>query len=85
MRSKRLSSTTFSTSTPCLTATRACYLLVVVADLASLPLPDVPGKDIVAAYAKLVGKLLYICINTVPEIMYALGALTRYMTRATSY
>jgi hypothetical protein len=57
--------------------------LVVVADLASLPLPDVPGKDIVAAYAKLVGKLLYICINTVPEIMYALGALTRYMTRAT--
>jgi hypothetical protein len=59
--------------------------MAVGADLASLPLPDVPGKDIVAAYAKLVGKLLYICINTVPEIMYALGALTRYMTRATSY
>ena len=62
-----------------------CVLpMAVGADLASLPLPDVPGKDIVAAYAKLVGKLLYICINTVPEIMYALGALTRYMTRATS-
>ncbi len=27
--------------------------------------------------AKLVGELLYICINTVPEIMYALSALTR--------
>ena len=62
-----------------------CVLpMAVGADLASLPLPDVPGKDIVAAYAKLVGKLLYICINTVPEIMYALGALTRYMTRGTS-
>ncbi len=34
-------------------------------------------------YVKLVGKLFYICINTVPEIMYALGALTWYMTRAT--
>ena len=62
-----------------------CVLpMAVGADLASLPLPDVPDKDIVAAYAKLVGELLYICINTVPEIMYALGALTRYMTRATS-
>jgi hypothetical protein len=57
--------------------------MVVGADLASLPLPDVPDKDIVAAYAKLVDKLLYICINTVPEIMYALGALTLYMTRTT--
>ncbi len=59
-------------------------LIAVDADLASLPLPDVPDKDIVAVYAKLVGELLYICINTVPEIMYALSALTRYMTRATS-
>ena len=58
--------------------------MAVDADLASLPLPDVPDKDIVAVYAKLVGELLYICINTVPEIMYALSALTRYMTRATS-
>lgn len=58
--------------------------MAVDADLASLPLPDVPDKDIVAVYAKLVGELLYICINTVPEIMYALGALTRYMTKATS-
>jgi hypothetical protein len=57
--------------------------MTVGADLSSLPMSDVPGKDIVAAYAKLVGKLLYICINTVHEIMYALGALTRYMTRAT--
>jgi hypothetical protein len=51
---------------------------------ASIPLPDVPDKDIVAVYAKLVGELLCITINTVPEIMYALSALTRFMTRATS-
>jgi hypothetical protein len=64
-----------------------CVLpMPVGADLASIPLPDVPDKDIVAAYAKLVGELLYISIsiNTVPEIMYALSALTRFMTRATS-
>jgi hypothetical protein len=62
-----------------------CVLpMTVGADLASIPLPDVPDRDIAAAFAKLVGELLYICINTVPEIMYALGALTRYMTRATS-
>jgi hypothetical protein len=62
-----------------------CVLpMAVGADLASLPLSDMPDKDIVAEYAKLVGELLYICINTVPEIMYDLGALTRYMTRGTS-
>jgi hypothetical protein len=34
-----------------------CVLpMAVGADLASIPLPDVPDKDIVAAYAKLVGR-----------------------------
>jgi hypothetical protein len=58
--------------------------MTVDADLVSIPLPDVPDKDIVSAYVKLVGELLYISINTVPEIMYALSALTRFMTRSTS-
>ncbi len=58
--------------------------MAVGSDLASIPLPDVPDKDIVAAYAQLVGELLYITINTVPEIMYALSALTRFMTSATT-
>ena len=51
-----------------------CVLpMAVVADLASTPtpLPDVPDKDVVASYDKLVSELLYICINTVPAIMYA--------------
>jgi hypothetical protein len=62
-----------------------CLLpMAVGTDLASIPIPDVPDKDIVAAYAKLVGELLYISIHTVPKIMYALSALTRFMTRATS-
>jgi hypothetical protein len=60
--------------------------MAVGADLAlTTPLPDVPEKGVVAAYDKLVGELLYICINTVPAIMYALNALTRYITRATSH
>jgi hypothetical protein len=62
-----------------------CVLpMTVGAELASIPLPDVPDKDIVATYAKLVGELLYISTNTVPEIMYALSALIRFMTRTTS-
>ena len=58
--------------------------MTVDTDLVSIPLPDVPDKDIVAVYAKLVGEILYITINTAPEIMYAVSALTRFMTRATS-
>jgi hypothetical protein len=50
--------------------------MTVGADLASIPLPDVPDKDIIADHAKLVGEVLYISINTVPEIMYAISALT---------
>ena len=37
------------------------------ADLASLPLTDVPDKDIVTAYAKLVGELLYIASTRCPR------------------
>ncbi len=60
--------------------------MAVGADLAfTTPLPDVSDKGVVAAYDKLVGELLYICINTVPTIMYALNALIQYITRATSH
>jgi hypothetical protein len=52
-------------------------------DLDSLPIPDTPDKVVVHLYASLVGELLYIAINTVPQIIYHLHALSRYMTRAT--
>jgi hypothetical protein len=53
------------------------------ADLDSLPIPDQPDAKVVATYSSLIGELLYIAINTVPQICYVMGALTRYMTRAT--
>ena len=51
--------------------------------LDSLPIPDQPDGKVVAMYSSLIGELLYIAINTVPQICYVMGALTRYMTRAT--
>ncbi len=75
---KLLDQYTMTNSNPCVLP------MDVGADLASIPVPDVPDKDIVTAYTKLVGELLYISINTVPEIMYTLSSLTRFMTRATS-
>jgi hypothetical protein len=59
--------------------------MTVDADLTSTPLSDVPDKDIVAADVKLVGEMLYISINTMSEIMYALCSLTRFMTRVISW
>ena len=39
---------------------------------------------VVKLYASLVGELLYIAINTVPQISYNMSCLTRYtVTRAT--
>ena len=49
-------------------------------DLESLPIPEEPNKAVVAAYASLIGQLLYVAINTVPQISYVMSALTRYMT-----
>jgi hypothetical protein len=52
-------------------------------DLESLPIPEEPNKAVITAYASLIGQLLYVAINTVPQISYVMSALTRYMTRAT--
>jgi len=52
-------------------------------DLAAIPIPDKPDTYIVKAYAKLCGQLLYVAINTMVHIIYALHALTRYMNKAT--
>lgn len=52
-------------------------------DLASLPLPDKPDPLVVTVYASLCGEMLYLAINTVPQIAHPLSCLTRYMTVAT--
>jgi len=46
-------------------------------DLDSLPILDTPGKFVVHAYAALIGELLYIAINTVPQLSYSMSCLTR--------
>ena len=52
------------------------------ADLESLPTETI-DPAVIAVYSSLIGELLYIAINTVPQISYVMSALTRYMTRAT--
>jgi len=53
-------------------------------DLESLPILDTPNKIVVRAYAALIGELLYIAINTVPQLSYYMSSLTRYMSKATT-
>ena len=38
---------------------------------------------VVRAYAALIGELLYIAINTVPQLSYSRTSLTLYMSKAT--
>jgi len=52
-------------------------------DLALLPLPAKPNKLCVLAYSALIGELLFIAINTTPQISYAVSCLTRYMVVST--
>jgi len=52
-------------------------------DLDSLPPPDVLDKIVNHAYTALIGELLYIAINTVPQFRYSMSSLTRYMSKAT--
>jgi len=52
-------------------------------DLDSLPILDTPDKIVVHAYAALIGELLYIAINTVPQLRYSMSSLTRYMSKET--
>jgi len=51
-------------------------------NLDSLPFLDTPDKLVVHAYAALIGELLYIAINTVPQLSSSMSCLTRYMSKA---
>jgi len=52
-------------------------------NLESLPILDTPDIIVVRAYAALIGQLLYIVINTVPQLSYSMTSLTLYMSKAT--
>jgi len=52
-------------------------------DLDSLHVLDTPDKIVVHAYAALIGELLYIAINTMPQLSYSMSSLARYMSKAT--
>jgi hypothetical protein len=42
-----------------------------------------PDADFVAKYQKLIGELLYLSVNTMPEIGFVMSCLTRYVTNPT--
>ena len=57
--------------------------MVCDADLESIPIPDKADLVYISKYQKLIGELMFLCVNTCPEISYALSALSRYLTQAT--
>jgi len=54
-------------------------------DLDSLPVFNTPDKIVVHAYAALIGELLYIAINTVPQLSYSMSSVIRYMSSVIRY
>jgi hypothetical protein len=66
-----------------LTLTKSQAPLSLSVDLESLPLAERLNEDVLTSYTSLVGELIYIAINLVPQICYVLSAPTRYMTKAT--
>jgi hypothetical protein len=51
-------------------------------DIYALPIPEKPDKLLIASYASLVGEMLYVSVNTAPEISQPMHQLTRFMTKA---
>jgi len=51
-------------------------------DLGLLPVLDTPDKIVVHAYAALIGELLYIAINNVPQLSFSMSSLARYVSKA---
>ena len=53
-------------------------------DLDSIAASEKAGDAaFVAKYQKLIGELLYLSVNTMPEIGFVMSCLTRYMTKPT--
>ena len=51
-------------------------------DIYSLPVPEHPDKLLITSYASLTGEMLYVSINTAPELSQPMHQLTRFMTKA---
>ena len=57
--------------------------MVCDADLEKIPIPDKLNPEYITLYQKLIGELMFLCVNTCPEISFALSVLSRYLTKAT--
>jgi len=51
-------------------------------DFDKLPTPEVPNKIVVHANTTLIGKFVYIAINTVPQFSYLISCFAWYMSKA---
>ena len=51
-------------------------------DIYGLPVPERPDKLLITSYASLTGEMLYVSINTAPELSQPMHQLTRFMTKA---
>jgi len=58
--------------------------MVCDADLESIPIPEKPDLVYIFKFQKLIGELMFLGVNTSPEISYALSVLSRYLTKATT-
>jgi len=52
-------------------------------DLESIRIFNMPDKIVVRAHAALIGELLYIAINNVPQLRYSISSLTWYISKVT--
>ena len=57
--------------------------MVCDADLEKIPIPDKLNPEYITLYQKLIGELMFLCVNNCPEISFALSVLSRYLTKAT--
>jgi hypothetical protein len=52
-------------------------------DLEAIPIPEKSDLEYISKYRTLIGGLMFLCVNTFPEISYALSVLSRYLTTVT--
>ena len=67
----------------CNSVTRPMELNVDMSDESLFPVCTDPESPMLKMFQSLTGELLYVGYNTVPEIMYVVHQLGRYMTKAT--